>query len=51
MKLWKWTGLVLSGGVLLQLGGCWSVLADVAMNAVLSGATSQLLSGLSATPA
>jgi hypothetical protein len=42
MKAVKWTALVVSGGVMLQLGSCTAVIADLLINAVLSG----LLGGL-----
>lgn len=46
---WKLGALLVVGGVVVQLGGCAAVLADIALNALLSGVTSQVFGGLTGT--
>lgn len=47
MKAWKWTALVMSGGLLLQFGAC---AADIAYY-LLQAAATQLITGALATAA
>lgn len=41
-RTFKWMALVVTGGIVLQLGGCWSIVVDLALNALVSQLVSQL---------
>ncbi len=48
MKAWKWTALVLTGGVLLQLNTCAVDLAYYVMQALATQVVSQMLTSATA---
>lgn len=48
-RTWKWAALVICGGVLVQVGGCWTVVADFALQALVSGLANQILTGFAGT--
>lgn len=46
---WKLGALLLAGGLVVQLGSCTAIIADIALNALLSGVTSSVFGGLTGT--
>jgi hypothetical protein len=49
MKTWKFAALMVSGGVLLQVGSCTTILTDLLINAALSALSSGLLGAVGGT--
>ena len=46
MKAWKWTMLLVTGGVLVQLGGCAPALLYSLLDVTVSQLVTRLMAGL-----